>query len=232
MSCANSRLECPMIIKDDESLSEGTAGTPQKKKQRTSKSGRAQTVYQKSLKSVDELSHVNEFKVKTREMFGVDGEDNGGAEKEGDVASGEVGTHHDGECDGETRASGENAMSGESGKRTLDEFVEASAKTSKNLEDITIAIELALHIITELGDSENTDESHVGEGNRGYKCCRLSESVGGQSSVLKQISRFLCFTQKGIRDLKLDFDQLSEEGFAQYCVLSRCMVAVKSQCLN
>lgn len=58
-SCADSRLEHPIIIEDDESLSEGTAGIPQKKR-RTSKSGRAEAACQRHLIPVDDLNHVND----------------------------------------------------------------------------------------------------------------------------------------------------------------------------
>lgn len=221
-----------MIIKDDESLSEGTAGIPQKEEQRPFKSGKAEIAYHRSLEPVDDLSHVNWFKVKTHETFGVDGEDSGGAdpEKEDDVASGEVRTHHDGGYDGETRASGKNVMGGESEKRTWDEFVEGSVKTSKKLANITTAIELALDIIAELGDSEITDKSQIGEEHEGCKRRRLGEFV--KDPQISKAKLLLRFTQKEIRDLELDFDRLLEEGFAQYSVLSRpmdvCGTAVES----
>jgi hypothetical protein len=92
MSCADSRLEHPMIIEDDESLSEGTAGIPQKKRP-ASKSGRAEAACQRHLIPVDDLNHVND------------------QEKEDDVAGGEARTHHDRGCDGETRANSEKVTS-------------------------------------------------------------------------------------------------------------------------
>lgn len=131
------------------------------------------------------------------------------------MAGGEARTHHDGGCDGETRANGEKVTSRESGKRTLDEFGEASVKTSNNLTDIRTAIEFVLDTITELEHSENTDEGHIGAGDRGCKRRRLSESVEVQISQSKLLLRS---TREKLRDLPLDFDQLLEEGFARYSV--------------
>lgn len=236
-SRANIRIEDTIIIGDNESSLEGAAVIPQTK-QRTAKKGKAEISHQRSQTPVDGLSHVEELKVKseTYETIGEDVEDNGGVYQEDDVASGKVGNQQDGGYDEETGyASGENVtIGGEDGnkgdeshvelsaasrKRTLDEFVEASVATSKNIESITVAIELALDTINEFDVADSSDESHIGEENGCSKRCRLTAPIKGQYSASQRITNvklLLRFTREKIRDLNLEFDQLSEEAFTQH----------------
>jgi len=136
------------------------------------------------------------------------------------VASDGVRTHYGRGYFRETRTNGKNMPSRESKKRTWDEFVEASVKTSQRLGSIKISTKLALDIITKLGESETTGGSETGD--KCCKCRRLGESIDSES-LTKPVSKakLLLRSIKGeIRDLDRDFNQLFEEGLAQYSMRS------------